>query len=345
MLVREGRAAASAWVESHAARDPRYRGAFFSGSTTAMPADGVLPATSDVDVVVVLDGPQAPPKLGKFTYGGALLEVTYLSLAALDPVEEVAASHYLAPSFSGDHLIADPSGHLGRLRDRIAPGFAHPDAVRMRCEDVLARLDARLRPPDPAAPWPEQVMAWMFPTSLTAVFVGVAGLRPPTVRRRYLVAREVLRMHGMASWYEDLLRLLSCADADRQAVQKHLDQLSATFDMAAAVSRTPFFFSTDITLAARPVAIDGSQALIGHGDHREAVFWLIATFARCQQILALDGSAGQRREGGRMFRAAVGDLLGLGDPADLVGRQASLRELLPDLRAAAEAIASKPKRP
>lgn len=46
-----------------------------------------------------------------------------------------------------------------------------------------------------------------------------------------------------------------------------------------------------------------------------------------------------------MFRAAVGDLLGLGDPADLVGRQASLRELLPDLRAAAEAIASKPKRP
>ena len=35
-----------------------------------------------------------------------------------------------------------------------------------------------------------------------------------------------------------------------------------------------------ITPAARPIAIDGSRELIEAGAHREAVFWIVATFAR-----------------------------------------------------------------
>jgi len=338
VLVREGRAAAAAWVEEQAAGDPRFQGAFFSGSTPAMPANGVLPATSDVDVVVVLAGAQAPPKPGKFGYGGVLLEVTYLPLAALSVADDVAASHYLAPSFSGDHVISDPTGLLGRLRDHIAPPFGHPDAVRVRCDDVLGTMADRLRTLDPAAAWHEQVTAWMFPTSLTTVLVLVAGLRPPTVRLRYLAAREVLRPQGRDDLYQALLGLLGCADADRQAVQRHLDELASTFDLAATVGRTPLFCSTDITPAARPIAIDGSQRLIDDGDHREAVFWIIATLARCQQILAVDASPAQRRAGELTFRAAVTDLLGLSDAAGLAGRRAALWGLLPDLRQAAAAL-------
>jgi hypothetical protein len=50
-----------------------------------------------------------------------------------------------------------------------------------------------------------------------------------------------------------------------ERVDHHLSELAKTFDAAAAVAKTPFFFSTDITPAARPIAIDGSRELIHAG--------------------------------------------------------------------------------
>lgn len=73
-----------------------------------------------------------------------------------------------------------------------------------------------------------------------------------------------------------------------QRGQHHLRELATTFDATVQVAKTPFFFSSDITPTARPIAIDGSQRLIDSGDHHEAVFWIIATFARCHTILAAD---------------------------------------------------------
>ncbi|MBM0239283.1 hypothetical protein JNW88_22950 [Micromonospora sp. ATA32] len=64
--------------------------------------------------------------------------------------------------------------------------------------------------------------------------------------------------------------------------------MAVTFDVAARVTRTPFFFSADLTAAARPVVVDGSLELIEAGWHREAMFWILATYARCQAVLAAD---------------------------------------------------------
>lgn len=121
--------------------------------------------------------------------------------------------------------------------------------------------------------------AWLFPTSVTTLLPLVAALRNPTVRLRYPAAREVLDEYGHADLYPQLLELLGCAQVTRERVQEQLSELARTFDATAAVARTPFFFSADITPAARTVPIDGSQELIDRGDHREAVFWIIATFA------------------------------------------------------------------
>jgi hypothetical protein len=233
------------------------------------------------DVVVVVSGSTAPPNLGKFAYRGVVLDVTYLPCTELASVVEVARSYYLAPSFNGNQVIVDPTGHLGLLRAEISARFDQPIAVQCRYDDVLSKIDTRLSAFDPTAAWHDQVTAWMFPASLTTQVVLVAALRSPTVRRRYLAAREVLHEHDQDARYLTLLRLLGCADCDRQTVQEYLDRLAVTFDQAAALAKTPFFFSTDITGAARPIAIDGSQDLIDNGDHREAVFWIIATSISC----------------------------------------------------------------
>lgn len=345
MLVGDARATARAWVAEHAAQDAHFRGAFFSGSAAALPEDSALPGWSDVDVVVVVSHPTAPPKLGKFVYRGVLLEVTYLPWTALASVATVAASYTLAPSFSSDQVILDPTGQLGLLRDEISPRFGDPAAVRLRYEDAISRIDARLSTLDPTASWHDQVTAWMFPTSVTTHVVLVAALRNPTVRLRYLAAREVLRDHDQDALYLSLLRLLGCDDCDRQSVQHHLDRLAVTFDQAVPVSRTPFFFSTDITRAARPIAIDGSQHLIDGGDHREAVFWIIATYARCQKIFAAEAPAHLRDDAELRFRDAVTDLLGVHDSADLLDRREAVRALLPALRQSAATIATSTTRP
>jgi hypothetical protein len=336
----EARAAARHWVQQHAASDPAFRGAYLAGSVADRPAHEPQPPWSDVDVSVVIAGSEAPPKPGKIRHRGALVDVTYRpEVLFADPVR-VAASHIHAPSFAGppEQVLSDPTGLLGRLRAAIAPTFAEPEAVRRRCADVFTAVRSRLTAVDYEAPWPQQVMGWMFPTSLVTVAVLVAAGRRPTVRLRYREARDVLRAAGRLDLYEQTLELLGCVDRSPALVADHLDRLAGVFDDAAAVGRTPFFFSTDISAAARVIAIDGSRALVAAGDHREAVFWIIATLARCRQILAVDAPRERCRAGERALRAATGELLGVHDSDDLRARTAATLALLPTLEEATAAL-------
>lgn len=321
----------------HAAGAAWFRGAFFSGSTVGLPDDAELAAASDVDVMVVTARDEPPPKPGKFLYRDALLEVTYLPWQLLSSAEQVLASYHLAGSFRVDTIIADPTGHLRRLQERVARGFAERMWVRRRCEDAQRKITDRLRDIDTSAPFHDQVTAWLFPTGVTTHVVLVAALRNPTVRLRYLAAREALADHGHAGLYPELLELLGCAQLPRRRVARHLRELAQAFDAAAAVAATPFFFSSDVTELARPIAIDASQRLIDGGCHREAVFWMVATFARCQKILAADAPPHVQREHERAFEAMVADL-GITSTADIRRRADEVTRFLPRLWQTAEAI-------
>ncbi|MEV1286324.1 hypothetical protein [Micromonospora sp. NPDC049679] len=340
VVVRVGlaRAAAAEWVMREARHDAGFRGAFFSGSTTWLADDVELPPASDVDVVVVTAN-EAPHKLGKFVYRGVLLEVTYLSFDEFVSADEVLGCYYLASSFRIDTIIDDPTGHLRQLTERISGSFAERVWVRRRCEDAGQRIERGLRAIDVSAPFHDQVTAWMFPTSVTTQVLLVAALRNPTVRLRYLAVRGVLADYGHADLYPQLLDLLGCTRMTRQRVRYHLRELARTFDATAAVARTPFFFSTDITPAARPIAIDGSHELIDRGCHREAVFWIVATFARCHKILAADAPPDLRQQLGPAFEAVVADL-GITSTEDLLSRAADVTRFLPSLWATTEAILS-----
>lgn len=330
MLIAEAREIALSWVEQNAACQPGFAGAFFTGSTVELHADAVLPAASDVDIVVVLDVAAAPPKLGKVVVDGLVLEVTYAALAEFDDAG-VARNYHLANSFRRNQLIADPTGRLAELRDAIAPHFADPDAILARCDNAIDRIRNGLAGIDAAAPWEQQVMGWMFSTSITTHVVLVAALRNPTVRLRYAAARSVLLELDRSDLYDELLDQLGVRDLAAVTVARRLDDLEPLFEDAVDAASTPFFFSSDITADARHIAFEGSRALIADGLHREAVFWIIATYTRCMTILAAD-SPSRATSHEPTFRHAVAQLLGVQTTGDLVARAERTTASLPALR-------------
>ncbi|MEU8721321.1 hypothetical protein [Streptomyces antimycoticus] len=332
------RAIGAEWVARYArsSSDAGFRGAYVSGSTVGLPDDAELAPSSDVDIVVITATDDPPAKPGKLHYRGTLLEVSYLPWSQLICADDVLASYHLAGSFRTDTIIDDPTGHLRTLQAYVAGHFAARPWVRRRCQDARRRIETRLAAIDASAPFHEQVLSWLFPTGVTTHVLLVAALRNPTVRLRYLAAREVLADYGQLGRYPELLDLLGCRDLPARRIRHHLRELTQVFDATAELARTPFPFSSDITPPARPVAIDGSQELIDRGDHHEAVFWIIATFARCHTILAADAPE-LHRAFAPAFHAAVSDL-GISSTEDIFRRAEEVTRFLPSLWQTAEDI-------
>ncbi|KKK07699.1 hypothetical protein [Micromonospora sp. HK10] len=336
MRVGEARAVAVDWVREQARRDGGIEGAFFSGSTVGLPADAVLPESSDVDVLLVRAAPGG--KLGKFRHRGVLLEVSTIGWAELGSPQDVLGSWVFAPFFRTDAVIVDPTGRLAALRERVAAGFADPVWVRRRVAGVRRRVEEGLARLDGDGPLHEQVLGWVFPTSVVALLPVVAGLRDPTVRRRYVVAREVLSGYGFADRYEELLASLDGGGMGAGRVREHLAGLAGTFDEAARVAAgTGFAFRADLSAAGRPVVVDGSAELIGAGAHREAMFWIVVTYARCHAVLAAV-APGRERVLRARFAAAVADL-GVGSAVARRRRADALLGALPRWQAVADAVA------
>ncbi|MCJ8014257.1 hypothetical protein MUG84_21320 [Paenibacillus sp. KQZ6P-2] len=325
------------WVQTYAQKEEGYLGAYFSGSTVGRSDLDMLPVGSDIDVVVVREGEKAPAKPGKIRFRDTLIEITYLASQQLESVEDVLRSYHLAGSFRVNTLIDDPTGRLSLLQKQVSEHFAEKKWVQLRCEEARNRIVTGLRSLDPAAPLYEQATAWLFPTGVMTHVILVAALRNPTVRLRYLAARKVLTEYGLDEVYPQLLTLLGCGDWTADQVEHHLEGLERTFDAAASAARTPFFFSSDITPEARSIAIDGSRELIHAGNHREAVFWIVATYARCHQILAVDASTEMQHSLEPAFHALLADL-GIHTSGELVLRSQEVIRFMPELWKIAEKI-------
>ncbi|SEN06796.1 hypothetical protein [Paenibacillus sp. OV219] len=338
MKVGIARQIASEWFHTHASTAPEFIGAYFSGSTVEMPDDALLPAASDIDLIVVTEEAEPPLKLGKFISNGALLEVTYLAWRQLSSYEEVLTNYHLAGSFRVNTIIADPSGNLRELQKQVASRFADEYWVRKRCEDVLSKIRNGLQQNLPSsAPLETRVNSWLFPTGVMTHLLLVAALRNPTVRCRYAAVREVLETNDCLSVHEELLALLGCGQLSAARIQQHVLALADTFDIAASIAKTPFFFSSDITPASRHIAIDGSLELIESGLHREAVFWIAATFARCHAILSADAPQELLQRCLPAFEALLADLGARTDVERRSRADAALR-YLPKLQRTAERI-------
>lgn len=337
MLVKEAKALAQQWVMSEALHMPGFAGAFTAGSIHWLPAEAHLPFTSDLDLWVVFAGATPGEKLGKFLYRGVVLEVSYLTLEQLQSPEQILGDYHLASTFRTPNILADPSGWLTPLQLAVAQDFAKRTWVYRRCEQARDKVLANLQTLATAAPWPDLVMAWLFAAGVTTHVLLVAGLRNPTVRRRYAAVQELLQDYGHRAFYEDLLALLGCAQMNRMQVEAHLAALTAVFDVAQTLIKTPFFFAADISEIGRPIALDGSRELIETGHHREAIFWIAATYSRCQKVLYHDAPSAIQAQFTPGYQRLLADL-GITSVADLQQRGEAIKVFLPALWSVTEAI-------
>ena len=296
----------------------------------------ILVESSDVDVMVVFADPP-PVKLGKFIYHDVLLEVSYLPKNQLQSPDQVLGLSHLAGSFGTSSIIADPSGQLSKLQAAVSQDFRKRKWVYRRCEHVRDKVLRNLASLDPSAAFHDQVLPWLFATGVTTHMLLVAGLKNPTVRLRYVTTRALLSEYGYLEFYETLLEMLGCADMSQPRVEHHLAALTDAFDCAKSLIKTPFFFASDISDVARPIAIDGSRDLIERGYHREAIFWMVATYSRCQKVLYHDAPTEMRDSQSPGYLKLLADLR-IAEFDDLLQRGEQVRRRLPDLWAVTEAI-------
>jgi hypothetical protein len=337
MTLRQAKEIARQWVLEEGIHIPGFRGAFYHGSANYLPDDAVPAPSSDLDIMVVLADPSPPNKLGKFIYQDIMLEVSYLPADRLQSPEAVLTWYHMAGSFRSPSIISDPSGQLTQIHTVVSREFAKRHWVTRRCEGARDNALGFIQSVDPAKPFHAQVISWLFGAGVTTHVLLVAGLKNPTVRRRYAAARELLAEYGHLDFYGTLLELLGCAQMSRVRVEHHLAALTEVFDAAKAVIKTPFPFASDITDIARPIAIDGSRDLVERGLHREAVFWIVATYARCQNVLFHDAPVETQDRFTPGFRHLVADL-GITSYADLPERCEQVRQHLPHVWEVAEAI-------
>lgn len=294
MTVREAKTIIQQWVHKEAVHLPGFCGAFYHGAINWMDDADQLPAASDADIIVVANDPQGYSP-GKFSYEGLLLEVSYLAVEEFSTAEQVLSKFYLAGSFRKNSIIAEKGRHLSTLQQTVAAQYADVEWVRKRCDHARGLALQYLEQPPAGTPLHDQVTSWLFARGLMVHMLLVAGLKNPTVRKRYLAVKLLLEEYHQAAFYERLLASVHFAALSKRQVEQHLEVLKAAYGHAAKVIRTPYRFAADISCSGRPVAIDGSEELIKAGYHREAMFWIVATYCRCQHVLSLDAPEEERK--------------------------------------------------
>lgn len=337
MIVKHAKDVARQWVIEEASQVPGFGGAFYHGSINWLPDDAVFPETSDLDIMVVVAGPNPPNKLGKLIYRGVLIEISYLPSDQLQSPELILSQSHMAGSFRVPSVILDPSGHLTKLQAAVSKEYAKRRWVYRRCEHARDKVLKNLQGLNQSEPFHDQVVPWLFATGVTTHVLLVAGLKNPTVRRRYVAVQELLADYGHSDLYDTLLEMLGCAQMSRERVEHHLTALAEVFDVTKRVIRTPFFFASDIGDIARPLTIDGSRELIERGYHREAIFWMVATYSRCQKVLYHDAPVEMQDKFAPGYRQLLDDL-GLTSFIDLQQRGEQVKALLPRVLEIAEGI-------
>lgn len=285
MLALEAKALAHEWVQNYNQTQPLL-GAYLNGSLTTLRDKQPLSPFSDVDINLVLSGPDAPPKIGKIHYKSILLDVSFVPEDSLFPPKKLLSTYEICGAFRTNNILFDPSGRLSTLVKRVSTDFARPIWVKARLDYTQHKIIRGQSAFQMDQPLLENLNAWLFPAGICCHLILVGALSNPTVRLRYLVVRQALHQGGFSPLYEELLALIGCESIAPFAVQRHLNHLTKAFDAAAPyATNTPFPFSADLTPAARSITIDGSQQLINEGNHREAMFWVAATFIRCHLVL------------------------------------------------------------
>jgi len=346
----EARRAAEVWLQAEASLYPELVGAILAGSTRTRAPTTPHPPGSDVELFLLVDaavpsdiiaprGRFGPRKLG---FRGVVLEPSFHDARLLADPETVLGDGHLAPLFTEPCILLDPHGRLGALAAAVTPEFRRRCHATRRLDQALAAAAPNNTPfaiPDvPALRAPcWRHVAFGFCVMRCAGAVLAAGLRYPTMRRSFVVAREVLAAVGRNDVAEELLRLLGSAALDRSAVEALATEAARTYDVAVGVRHTPVVMDWNVSPDARELERAAIRELIDSGHHREALYQLLLVRTIAQGIIENDAPAPVRAEACVGYQRLL-TALGIDSDAALAARADALRAFMPTLREACEAV-------
>ncbi len=348
--TREARLAAEAWQREEAGRHPELVGAVLAGSTRTRNPEEPQPPSSDVDLFIFVDaevpsemlephGRFAPRKLA---FRGVVLEPSFHEARRIGDPEAVLGDMHLAPVFTEPRILLDPYGRLEALAAAVKPEVFRRRHAQRRLAQALGSGPSTAPRPSISDIPALRAPCWRnaghcFGVARCAFATLVAGLHYPTVRRSFVVAREVLSAAGREDLADELLRLLGSFGLCRAEVETLAAEAERTYDVAVEVRRTPVVMDWNVSPDARELERAAVRELIDAGHHREALFQLLLVRTVAQGIIENDGSEEARASSRIGYQRLLG-ALGIDGDEPFQARGRALRAFMPALRDGCEAL-------
>ena len=337
MLVREVKALAGEWVSENASQLPGFMGGFFRGYLTEAHDDTEFPISSDLDLTLVFEDALPENLLKEVHYDGVIIGGGFWPVTRLQPLERVLSDYRIGYSFRLPHVLPGASDKLCEMAAAVSRNFPKRHWVMKRTEDARANCLKYVNFVSEFDSEFDKVLVWLWAAGITTHIILAAALRNPTIRKRYLAAREVLSQYGHLDFYEFLLTLQGSHHFDSVTTQTHFHNAIEVFDVACEVCHKPFPYSSEIKMASRPKLINGTQELITKRFHRESVFWIVATYARCLRAFEHIGASSYLDRFRPGFEHILGDL-GIKSLSDLGPRTEQVKASIPRAMAIAQLI-------
>ena len=345
MNAGDARSIAERWVAEEASRTPgEVLGAFTWGSINWMAAVEPFPASSDVDVVVVV--PSVDPerhRVRKRAYGGIVVEPFYLPREGFLSPERLLADCAVAPNLVDGTVLLDPEGLLRSVRAAITPELARRHWVRLRCRDrrdqalsLIAAFEASDSLAHVNAVTSNAVMAM-------AQMALIADLRNPTVKKALVKAHDVLASYGLAEEHRALLRLLGVAnlgDEDVLAVSSHC---RAALEEACRCLRTAFPPDNHVSVHSLAALDLDVPACVRAGKGREIFLWVASLYAFAVIAILNDASEAVAAAATQVYLADMARV-GAATLAEARGRLLACRPALQRMTDVTDDIASRSSR-
>jgi hypothetical protein len=338
MTVGEAKAIAREWVLEHASQVPGLQGVFTAGSTNWRSDDSEHSHLSDVDLFHVVTGdPAQAMRQEKHIYRGVLLETEAVGHESFVNAEAALGAWRFAAHFSVPSVVYDPSGHLSEVQKSVATHYAEREWVRRRCNALVSEARqgaAGMRGP---GAFDDRLGAFFFAANLVGQLPLIASLRPPTVRKSFMLFSDAMRAIGHPEIANDMFDYLGSSRITGQEAERLLEAATAVYDRALEVHNEPSAHDYDLCPAARPVMIGGCRDMIDRGYHREAAMWILATHWIPTMCLRLEVPEEYDRTWRAPFQRLL-DILGIGSAEAIAGRHDAALDLLARTMAVAEEI-------
>jgi len=344
------RSIARSWLDAERERAIRagesVDGAFFTGSINALSDQDDFPATSDVDLCVILSSPTpSPRRIVKREFRGLVIEPFYLPRENFPSAQAALADFSLACHLVAPSALYDPLGLLGSLRAAMADRYARREWILARCAQARDHCLALM-----SRAYGSGSLCFVN-AILTHAIQGMAqmlllaDLGVPTVKQALVRAAELLERLGMPEPQGRLLRLLGAEGlgADRRAADRKAEAMAA--DCAAAlreavrVFETPFPADNAISEHTLPSIESEAMRCIAEGRAREISLWIAHLHSLSLHVIGDDSDAPSKRYFEEAYAADMATL-GMGTIEASRRRLAEIRSHFDEIMRVCEAIAS-----